>query len=79
MITSKHLAVMFTLFLQEEYWEDDIMDWPVQDNVQRFSYIVSHGLSHEHGGDCTDAPITCLKCVVEDLYLKANEIIEALG
>lgn len=35
------------------------------------------GIQKEHGGDCTDAPITCNLCLEEEAYEVADAIAES--
>ena len=65
-----------TIALNTMRWrcDSDQGDWPEAQARDLLEYIGS-----PHRGDCTNMPMTCLRCEAEAAYRQADQLLLALG
>ena len=76
--------IAFALFYQDYIWDNDIdnsLDYKeIESALKMWNQLIS-ALNEppwdngKHMGDCTDVPITCTRCVIEEFFSKAKKIL----
>jgi len=70
----------FIIFYIENLWDDDL-DYSEEQLKEYYDKWVKDflpSINEKHFGDCTNAPMTCMRCVLDEFYNHVDNLINFL-